>query len=158
IQERNEVIGIVFQRFSDGLTHSFGSSKVYNPRNIRIVLDKTCRAFYIAKIKLVKLWLYANNFLDLIQHLDIRIREIVDNNRCVPGFNKFDDSMRSDMPCSSCYLYFAHVLCYCSCNDLKYAMVCNKPSVRSTCGAQPIKLWAKAISGRRWVGSSTGRS
>ena len=103
INQGNQIVPIIFQRFFYRFTHCFAGSKMNNSLNTFIFSEHGIKSFQIQTVKLFKSRTYTGYLFYVIYHIGTRIGQIIDDYHLITCILKLYNGMRTNISGSTCH-------------------------------------------------------
>ena len=106
IDQCGDIIPIILQGLLYRFAYRLACGKKDYPLYTRMSLQSLAGPFLVFQIQLDELRTNACNTFNTIQHFDVGIRQVIDNQHIIPCLLQFYRSMRADIPRSACHQNF----------------------------------------------------
>ena len=103
VDERNQVVAVVEQRLLHALAHSLAGSEVDDTLDSRILLEHGLRCSLVTQVYLLESRANACDFLNTVEYLDLRVREVIYDYYVVASLLQLYCGMATDEACTACY-------------------------------------------------------
>ena len=103
VDERNQVVAVVEQRLLHALAHSLAGSKVDNTLDSWILLEHGLCCSLVTQVHLLESRANACDFLNTVEYLDLRVREVIYDYYVVASLLQLYCGMATDEACTACY-------------------------------------------------------
>ena len=97
IDERQQVVAVVEQRFLYRFAHCLAGCEVDNTLDARVILEELAQRLDVGTVGLYESGAHARDAFDAIEHLDVRVGQIVDDNNFVACVLQFYGRVGADV-------------------------------------------------------------
>ena len=103
VDERDDIVAVVEQRFLHALSHGLGGGEVDDALDVGIFLEHTLCRLLVAQVDILKGGTHSSDFLDAVEHFYLGVGQVVYDDYLVASLYEFYRSVGADETGSSSY-------------------------------------------------------